>query len=295
VNKWIAGARQRTLPAAIVPVLVGTACAVGVTGAGRGIVWWRAIAALLAAVFIQVGTNFANDYSDGKRGTDDPGQRVGPPRLVGWGLASPEAVKRAAIGSFALAGVAGLALAIAVDWRLVFVGAASFAAGWLYTGGPKPYGYAGFGELFVFLFFGVVATVGSTYVQTERITGLSLAASIPVGLLATALLVTNNLRDIPSDTQVGKRTLAVRLGDHRTRILYVALIVGAFVAVPFVGGLGSRPIAAIALGALLLAQKPVTAVLSGARGPALIPVLVATGRVQLAFGVLFAAGIALSG
>jgi 1,4-dihydroxy-2-naphthoate octaprenyltransferase len=295
VNKWLAGARPRTLPAAIVPVLVGTACAVGDTGAGHGIVWWRAGAAMVAAIGIQVGTNYANDYSDGKRGTDDPSQRVGPPRLVGWGLASPEAVRRAAIGSFAVAGVAGLALAIAVSWWLLLVGVASFAAGWLYTGGPKPYGYAGLGEVFVFLFFGVVATVGSTFVQTERITALAVGASIPVGFLATALLVTNNLRDIPSDTQAGKRTLAVRLGDHRTRLLYLFLMIGTFVAVPLVSGLGGRPLGALALAAILLAQKPVTQVLSGARGPALIPVLVATGRVQLAFGVLFAAGLAISG
>jgi 1,4-dihydroxy-2-naphthoate octaprenyltransferase len=295
VNKWIAGARPRTLPAAIVPVLVGTACAVGDTGAGRGIVWWRAVAAMVTAIAIQVGTNYANDYSDGKRGTDDPGQRVGPPRLVGWGLATPQSVRRAAIGSFAVAGVAGLALAIAVSWWLLLVGAASFAAGWLYTGGPRPYGYAGFGEVFVFLFFGVVATVGSTYVQTERVTALAFGASIPVGLLATALLVTNNLRDIPGDAVIGKRTLAVRLGDKRTRILYVGLLVGAFVSVPFVAGLGGRPLGAVALVAILFAQKPVTAVLSGARGPQLIPVLVATGRVQLVFGVLFAAGLAISG
>jgi 1,4-dihydroxy-2-naphthoate octaprenyltransferase len=250
---------------------------------------------MVAAVGIQVGTNYANDYSDGKRGTDEPGQRVGPPRLVGWGLATPDAVRRAAIGSFAVAAIAGLALAIAVSWWLLLVGAASFAAGWLYTGGPKPYGYAGFGELFVFLFFGVVATVGTTYVQTERITGLAIGASVPVGLLATALLVTNNLRDIPSDAQVGKRTLAVRLGDHRTRLLYVLLLVATFVSVPLVCGLGARPLGALALAALLFAQKPVTAVLSGARGPDLIPVLVATGRVQLVFGVLFAAGLAISG
>ena len=212
VNKWIAGARPRTLPAAIVPVLVGTACAVGDTGAGHGIVWWRAGAAMVAAIGIQVGTNYANDYSDGKRGTDDPGQRVGPPRLVGWGLATPESVRRAAIASFAVAGVAGLALAIAVSWWLLLVGVASFAAGWLYTGGPRPYGYAGLGEMFVFLFFGVVATVGSTYVQTERITALAVGASVPVGLLATALLVTNNLRDIPSDAQVGKTHLGGAVG-----------------------------------------------------------------------------------
>jgi 1,4-dihydroxy-2-naphthoate octaprenyltransferase len=290
MNKWVAGARPRTLPAAIVPVLVGTACAAG----DADIVWWRAAAAMVTALAIQVGTNYANDYSDGKRGTDDPSKRVGPVRLVGWGLASPAAVRRAAMLSFLVAGVAGLALALAVDWKLLLVGAASFAAGWLYTGGPRPYGYIGLGELFVFVFFGLVATIGSAYVHTERITGVAIGAAVPVGLLATALLVVNNLRDIPGDTQSGKRTLAVRIGDRRTRALYVALLVGAVVAVPLVSGLGGRPVGALALIAIPLAQKPVTAVLSGARGPALIPVLVATGRIQLVFGVLFAFGLAVS-
>jgi 1,4-dihydroxy-2-naphthoate octaprenyltransferase len=293
LNKWVAGARPRTLPAAIVPVLVGTACAVGERPGG--IVWWRAAAALVVALAIQVATNYANDYSDGKRGTDDPGTRVGPVRLVGQGLATPSAVKRAAMAAFAVAGIAGLALAIAVGPELLVVGAASFAAGWLYTGGPRPYGYAGLGEVFVFLFFGLVATVGSTYVQTESITALSLGAAVPVGLLATALLVINNLRDIPGDTQAGKRTLAVRLGDQRTRVLYVLLLVGAVVAVPLVCGLGGRPAGALALIAIPLAHRPVTRVLEGAKGPALIPVLAATARVQLVFGVLFAAGIAISG
>jgi 1,4-dihydroxy-2-naphthoate octaprenyltransferase len=290
VNKWVAGARPRTLPAAIVPVLVGTACAVGETK----LTWWRAVAAVVASVAIQVGTNYANDHSDGKRGTDDPSRRTGPVRLVGSGLASARAVLWAAIAAFTVAGIAGLSLAVAVDLRLLIVGVASFAAGWLYTGGPRPYGYAGFGELFVFVFFGLVATVGSTYVQTERITGLSVGAAIPVGLLATALLVVNNLRDIPSDTEAGKRTLAVRLGDHRTRLLYVMLLVGAVVTVPLVSGIGQRPAGALALVAIPFAQRPVTAVLSGARGPALIPVLVATGRVQLIFGSLFAVGLAVS-
>jgi 1,4-dihydroxy-2-naphthoate octaprenyltransferase len=292
VNRWVAGARPRTLPAAVVPVLVGTACAVG-EGEG-GIVWWRAGAALVAALAIQVGTNYANDYSDGKRGTDHPSRRVGPVRLVGSGLASPAAVKRAALAAFGVAAVAGLALAVAVDLRLLLVGLASFAAGWLYTGGPRPYGYAGLGELSVFLFFGLVATVGSTYVHTERVTALAAGAAVPVGLLATALLVVNNLRDIRSDAAVGKRTLAVRLGDRRTRLLYVALLAGAFVAVPLVAGLGGRPLAAVALVVVLLAQRPALSVLTGAAGPALIGVLVATGQVQLAFGVLFAAGLALS-
>ncbi len=289
---WVAGARPRTLPAAVVPVLVGTACAVGEVR--TGLVVWRAGAALVVALALQVATNFANDYSDGIRGTDAAERRVGPVRLVGQGLARPGAVKRAALASFGVAGLAGLALAVAVGPELLVVGGAAIAAGWFYTGGPRPYGYAGLGELFVFVFFGVVATVGSTYVQTDRITGLSLAASVPVGLLATALLVVNNLRDIPGDTHAGKRTLAVRLGDPRTRLLYVLLVVLPFVAVPFVCGLGGRPVGALALVALLLAQRPVLLVLQGALGPDLIPVLVRTGQVQLLFGGLLALGIAIS-
>ncbi|MCB0964637.1 MAG: 1,4-dihydroxy-2-naphthoate polyprenyltransferase, partial [Acidimicrobiales bacterium] len=234
---------------------------------------------------------YANDYSDGVRGTDADEQRVGPVRLVGQGLAPPGAVKRAAIAAFAVAGVAGGALALAVGPELFVVGAAAIAAGWFYTGGPRPYGYAGFGEVFVFVFFGVVATAGSTYVQVDGLDGLGLAASVPVGLLATALLVVNNLRDIPGDTVAGKRTLAVRLGDRRTRWLYVALLVGAFVCVPPVAGLSGRLLGAVALVAVLAAQRPVVAVLGGAAGRDLIPVLGDTGRVQLIFGVLFAIGL----
>ena len=290
---WLAGARPRTLPAAVVPVAVGTACAVGrVPG---GLIWWRAGAALVVAVALQVATNYANDYSDGIRGTDSDDRRVGPVRLVGQRLARPGAVKRAALAAFAVAGVAGVALAVAVGPELIVVGALAMAAGWFYTGGPRPYGYAGFGEVFVFVFFGVVATAGSTYVQTGSLDGLGLAASVPVGMLATALLVTNNLRDIPGDTVAAKRTLAVRLGDRRTRTLYVVLLVAAFVLVPLVAGLGGRPAAAVAMVAVLLAQRPVVAVLGGARGRALIPVLAATGRVQLAFGALLTVGLALGG
>jgi 1,4-dihydroxy-2-naphthoate octaprenyltransferase len=289
---WIQGARPRTLPAAVVPVLVGTACAVGERPGG--LVWWRAAAAMVVALALQVGTNYANDYSDGKRGTDDPSRRVGPVRLVGWGLKPAPAVKRAAMLSFAVAGIAGLALAAAAGWELLVVGAVSVAAGWFYTGGPKPYGYLGLGELFVFTFFGVVATAGSSYVQLEELQGLALAASVPVGFLATALLVVNNLRDIPGDTESGKRTLAVRLGDRRTRFLYLFLLVGAFVLVPPVAGLGERPAAALAFIAIFLGQRPLLQVLQGARGAALIPVLEGTGRLQLAFGALFALGLALS-
>ncbi|MBI2709483.1 MAG: 1,4-dihydroxy-2-naphthoate polyprenyltransferase [Actinobacteria bacterium] len=289
---WVAGARPRTLPAAVVPVLVGTAAAAGrVHG---GLIWWRAAAAMVVSLALQVATNYANDYSDGIRGTDADERRVGPVRLVGQGLAAPAAVKRAALASFAVAGLAGGALALAVGPELFVVGALAIAAGWFYTGGPRPYGYAGFGEVFVFVFFGVVATAGSAYVQQGQLTGLALAASVPVGFLATALLVVNNLRDIPGDRASGKRTLAVRLGDSRTRMLYVALLVGAFVAVPLVAGLGGRPAGALALAAVMLAQQPVVRVLQRAQGRELVPVLASTGRVQLAFGVLLAAGLALS-
>jgi 1,4-dihydroxy-2-naphthoate octaprenyltransferase len=284
---WLDGARPRTLPAAIVPVLVGTAAANGVAE----VVAWRAIAAGVVALALQIGTNYANDYSDGVRGTDDPGLRVGPVRLVGWGVKPAKAVKVAALLSFLVAGVAGSALAVAVGPELVVVGVAAFAAGWFYTGGSHPYGYYGFGELFVFVFFGVVATVGSTYVHTESLTALSLVASVPVGLLATALLVVNNLRDIPGDTESGKRTLAVRLGDRRTRGLYVGMLLLAFVMVPVVAGGFDRAPAAAAMVGVVLARNPVVRVLDGARGPALIPVLGATGRVQLITGALLAGGI----
>jgi 1,4-dihydroxy-2-naphthoate octaprenyltransferase len=281
------------LPAAVVPVLVGTGAAVRDTGEwNHGIVIWRVIAALVVSVAIQVATNYANDYSDGVKGTDNA-TRVGPVRLVGSGLKSPAAVKRAAFVSFAVAGVAGLALAVAVSWWLLLVGAASFLAGWFYTGGPRPYGYAGLGEVFVFVFFGLVATVGSTFVQTEEITGLSVAVAVPVGLLATALLVVNNLRDIPTDTVAGKRTLAVRIGDRNTRIFYAVLMTLPFLVLPFIAGL-ARIGAALAFIALPFARKPVELVLSGASGPKLIPVLVLTGKVQLIYGVLLAIGLAVS-
>jgi 1,4-dihydroxy-2-naphthoate octaprenyltransferase len=277
----VVGARPRTLPAAVAPVLVGTA----VAASQGGVVWWRALAAMLVALTIQIGTNFANDYSDGVRGTDDA--RVGPVRLVASGLAAPAAVRRAAMASFAVAGVVGLALAT-TPWLLV-VGAACFAAGWLYTGGPRPYGYAGLGEVFVFVFFGLVAVVGSAYVHIERVTVLAVAAAVPVGLLATAMLVVNNLRDIPTDTVSGKRTVAVRLGGPGTRSLYIACV-----TVPFalVFGLAlARPWALLALLALPLAMRPLRIVLGQATGPALIPVLVRTGRVQLAFAALLALGL----
>jgi 1,4-dihydroxy-2-naphthoate octaprenyltransferase len=292
VNAWIEGARPRTLPAAVVPVLVGTAAAAGMAGldgTGKGIIAWRFGAALVVSLALQVGVNYANDYSDGVRGTDD--ERVGPLRLVASGTKPAAAVKRAAYLAFAVAAVAGLALAAATTWWLIAVGVVAIGAAWFYTGGPRPYGYAGLGEVFVFVFFGVVATAGSAFVQIEAFTPLTVGASVPVGLLATALLVVNNLRDIPGDTVAGKHTLAVRLGDQRTRILYTAMIGITYVTVPFLAGLSDRPLAAASLFTVLLARPPVQKVLEGAKGPALIPVLGATGRLQLVFGVVFAAGL----
>jgi 1,4-dihydroxy-2-naphthoate octaprenyltransferase len=284
VNKWVVGARPRTLPAAVVPVAVGTASAVG----AGGVIAWRAIAALVVALAIQVGTNYQNDYADGVRGTDSA--RVGPVRLVASGLASPTAVKKAALVSMLVAAAAGLALAIAVSPWLLLVGGLSFLAGYFYTGGPKPYGYLGLGEVFVFVFFGLVATIGSSYVQIEKITAVAVLASIPVGLLITSLLVANNLRDIPTDGPAGKKTLAVRLGDKHTRWLYCLLILVAFLVLPIFGALG-RPLAALAFIAIVVARRPVQVVLEGAKGPALIPVLGATGRLIIVFGALLALGL----
>ena len=285
MNRWVAGARPRTLPASVIPVAVGTA----VVAAGGQAIWWRAAAAMVVSVAIQVGTNYANDYSDGKRGTD--AVRVGPVRLVASGLASPNAVKQAAIISFAVAAVAGLALAAVAGWWLIAIGAACIAAGWLYTGGPRPYGYAGLGELFVFVFFGLVATTGTAYVQIEKVTGLSALAGVPVGLLAVALLVVNNLRDIPGDTTAGKNTLAVRLGAPATRRLYVSTLAVPFLTVGFIALV--RPWALLALVAVPFALPPARRVLAGEAGRGLVEVLQATGRLQLVFGFLLAVGIAV--
>ncbi len=296
-RRWVLGARPRTLPAAVAPVLVGTAAAagLGVRPGPRCISIWVFLCALGVALFVQIATNYANDYSDGKRGTDDPGARVGPPRLVGNGLATPGEVKRAMLVAFGLTALCGLPLVLFVDWKLVFVGAAAIAAGWFYTGGPRPYGYAGLGEAFVFVFFGLVATVGSTYVQTLTITWLPVVAGVAMGCLSTALLVVNNLRDIPGDSVVGKHTLAVRLGDRRTRVLFVVLLVLPFVLLPVMAGAGDRPLAVLAFVALVLARRPIVAVLGGARGPQLIAVLGDTGRVLLVYGVLVAVGFFLGG
>lgn len=281
---WAAGARPRTLPIAVVPVLVGTA----VAAAEGHVIWWRSAAALVVSLALQVGVNYANDYSDGVRGTDTV--RVGPVRLVAGGLAEPKAVKLAAWLSFGLAGLAGLALGLATSPWLLLVGAVSVAAAWFYTGGPRPYGYSGWGEVFVFVFFGLVAVAGTAYVSLDRLTALAALAAVPVGLLSVAVLVVNNLRDIPTDSLVGKHTLAVRIGDLRTRWLYVACASGAFVFSAVIAT--ERHLALLALGAAVLAVAPVRSVLKGASGRDLVPVLVMTGRLLLAFGVLLAAGIA---
>jgi len=284
-NRWVVGARPRTLPAAVAPVLVGTAVAAG----GSGPVWvWRAGAALVVALALQVAVNYANDYQDGVRGTD--ADRVGPTRLVATGLASARDVRRAAAVSAAVAGGAGLALAAAVQPWLIAVGAASMVAAWAYTGGPRPYGYAGLGELFVFLFFGVVAVTGSAYVEEVHLSALALGASVPVGLLATALLVVNNLRDRVGDDAAGKRTLAVRLGDGRTRLLYGVLVVGALVGAVVLAVVAS-PWALLALVATPLALPPLHRVAAGATGPELVTVLGQTGRLQLVFAAGLSAGL----
>ena len=287
-NPWVLGARPRTLPAAIVPVAVGTGVAVHEHGA----VGWKAALALVVSLALQVGVNYANDYSDGVRGTDDA--RVGPARLVGGGLKPAAAVKRAALLSFAVAGAAGLVLTFTTSAWLLPVGAAAVLAAWFYTGGPRPYGYAGLGELFVFVFFGVVATAGTAFVQTGRLTALALVASVPVGLLACALLVVNNLRDIPGDTAAGKRTLAVRLGDRSTRLLFTALVVVACALAGAVAAVAGRVAPAVAAAAVAAGVPALRAVRHGAQGPGLIPVLGATGKVQLAFGALLTLGLVLS-
>jgi 1,4-dihydroxy-2-naphthoate polyprenyltransferase len=303
VMRWVVGARPRTLPAALVPVVVGTAAAhpwAGATVAGgpRIASGWCALGALVVALAIQVGTNYANDYSDGIRGTDE--SRVGPLRLVGSGLVSPPAVKAAAVIAFAVAAVVGLGLAWATSWWVLPVGAACLAAGWFYTGGPRPYGYVGLGEMFVFVFFGLVATVGTFYVQTLRWDRpvVWLAAAL-VGLLATALLLANNLRDIATDGVAGKKTLVVRVGRRAGGYVYVACVVVPFVATTLwalgslvsVGDPWRAAAALLPLLALPLVVAPVRTVVSDAAGRALLPVLAQTGRLQLVFGVLLAGSL----
>ena len=324
--EWVQGARPRTLPAAVAPVLVGT----GVAAYQREIGWTRALLALVVALALQVGVNYANDYSDGVRGTD--AVRVGPVRLVGQQLAPPRRVLAAALAGFAVAAAAGLVLVVLTQvWWLLAVGVLAILAAWFYTGGPRPYGYAGLGEAFVFVFFGVVATAGTAYVQLEHLTWLALVLSVGVGLLAVAILVANNLRDIPGDTEHGKRTLAVRLGDAGTRRLYVGCLGGAYAVAAVVGALGLLGVdgagrvgsedlsgwsaygtlpgampdwlarypawpagALLALLSLPLAVPLVARVRSGAAGRDLVPVLAGTGRLALVYAITLTAGLLLS-
>jgi 1,4-dihydroxy-2-naphthoate octaprenyltransferase len=285
-NRWVVGARLRTLPAAVVPVALGAAAAVGQPHP----VWWRAPLALVVSLALQVGVNYANDYSDGIRGTDEV--RIGPQRMVGGGLAGARSVKRAAFSAFGVAAVTGLVLASVTSWWLLVVGVAAILAAWFYTGGPKPYGYLGLGEIFVFVFFGLVATIGTTFVVCEGVPALSWVVGCIAGSLACALLVVNNLRDIPTDRLTGKKTLAVRLGDPATRWFYVILVAGAFVLVAVAAV--HRPRVLVGLLGLVVAWKPVTTVRRGASGRDLIAVLGGTGRVQMVVGLLTAAGIAIS-
>ena len=334
-GQWWQGARPRTLPAAIAPVLVGTATAYyslsvvlrshgwfayspagaiasqpvassgtfsgqsdvtdipALAGAHAsltlGEMGVRALLALVVALALQVGVNYANDYSDGIRGTDDA--RVGPVRLVGQGLASARRVRLAAFTSFGVAALAGLALVLLTHaWWLLLVGLAAIVAAWFYTGGPRPYGYAGLGELFVFVFFGLVAVSGSTYVQTLEITWLAVAGGVACGALSVAILLANNLRDIPTDSDVGKHTLAVRMGDHGTRMAYLLAVAAPFVVAVAVA-IPDLPWALTGLLALPLAVQPVRMIRSGALGRDLVPVLAGTGRLLLGYAVALSIGL----
>lgn len=284
--EWVAGARPRTLPAAAAPVLVGTGAAAQIEAAHLG----RALLALGVALALQVGVNYANDYSDGVRGTD--AERVGPMRLTASGAALPKQVKAAAFAAFGVAGLLGLGLvALSGQWWLLAIGALCVAAAWFYTGGRRPYGYLGLGEVGVFVFFGLVAVLGTTYTQSGTLTWPAWVGAVAVGLIACALLMVNNLRDIPTDALVGKRTLAVRLGEHRARRAYAVMVVlpvllGVLCAL-------ANPWALIVMLLALPAGVLAFTVLVGARGIALVPVLAGTGMYELAFGVLLGLGLAL--
>lgn len=281
MNKWILGARPRTLPAAIAPVLVASALA------GSDFNWFRAALALKVSLWLQIGVNFANDYSDGIKGTD--ARRIGPTRLVASGLASARSVKYAAFVSFAIASICGLWLAILTSPILIAVGVLSIWAAWNYTGGRRPYGYSGFGEISVFVFFGLVATVGSFYVQTGKITLMSFIVAIPMGALSCAILSINNLRDLPQDALVGKKTLAVRMGDAQARHAFVALLVLAHAAAIAT----FKPAALLTLLVAPLTFSIARKVMNGATGAALIPLLEKTGKLQLSFAAALAAALAI--
>jgi len=281
MNKWVLGARPRTLPAAIAPVVVASALA------GSDFNWFRAALALKVGVWLQIGVNYANDYSDGVKGTDE--NRIGPTRLVASGLASAKAVKNAAFVSFAIASVAGLWLSLLTSPLLILIGILAIAAAWGYTGGKNPYGYSGLGEVSVFTFFGLVATMGTYYAQTEKVTVLSFIFAIPMGALSCAILAVNNIRDRAQDELVGKKTLAVRLGDVKARRMFVALLVLAHVA-------AVATLIPTALLTLLVAPMSYSIsklVLSGVSGKDLIPVLGRTGKLQLMFAIVFALALAI--
>lgn len=288
IGTWVAGARPRTLPAAVAPVAVGS----GVAAYEGAFDLVRALLALIVALSLQVGVNYANDYSDGVKGTDQ--DRVGPVRLVGQGLATAESVKMAAFAALGLGAAAGFILvALSGSWWLLAVGAGAIAAAWLYTGGPRPYGYAGLGEAFVFVFFGLVAVMGTAYTQTSHLTWLAFAAALPPGLWSMAILMANNLRDIPTDEVVGKRTLAVKLGDSRSRRLFAATVLAGFVVVASLAVVTVW--ALMALLALPLAYRPISTVMAGATGKSLVPVLSGTSQVLLAGGLLLGLGLAIGG
>jgi 1,4-dihydroxy-2-naphthoate octaprenyltransferase len=284
-GQWIEGARPRTLPAAIAPVLVGT----GAAAYDGGFVWWKALLALGVALALQIGVNYANDYSDGVRGTDE--ERVGPLRLVGSKVAAPRHVKLAAFACFGVGAVLGLVLAATSAWWLIAVGAVAILAAWFYTGGKTPYGYRALGEVSVFVFFGLVAVLGTTYVQAGRVHWTAIAGAVGIGALACALLVVNNLRDIPTDTASGKRTLAVVLGAERSRRMYAGLVALAFILGALCGL--ATVWALLALIALPIAVRAVRVVVGDAVGPALIPVLRDTGLAELLYAVGLTAGLIL--
>ena len=287
---WVTAARLRTLPAALAPVLVGTALA-GYLHVFHPL---RFLAALLGAIFIQVGTNLSNDYSDARRGADTE-DRLGPVRVTAGGLVPPRQVLIATYVSFALAVVAGVYLIVVAGWQLLLVGAASILAGVLYTGGPRPYGYEGLGELFVFLFFGIVAVAGSFFVQVKHLNWEAFALAVPVGLLAAGILVVNNVRDIDTDRRAGKRTLAVRLGRERTRTMFALIVYAAYLLAPVTWLFGPlKPWVLLPWLTLPLAAQVVRVVRNQTDGPSLNGALAQTGLLQLTFCVLLSAGLLLS-
>jgi 1,4-dihydroxy-2-naphthoate polyprenyltransferase len=289
---WLMAARPRTLPAAVAPVLVGTALA-STQGTFRPLTF---VAAMVGALFIQVGTNLSNDYSDARRGADTE-DRLGPVRVTAGGLVPPRQVLLATYVAFGAAVLAGAYLIATAGWELLLVGAASILAGVLYTGGPRPYGYEGLGEVFVFLFFGVVAVAGSYFAQVEELAWEAIVLAVPVGLLASAILVVNNVRDLETDRRAGKRTLAVRLGRPRARGLYAAMVYGAFLTAPLAWLLGGDGLSAwllLPLLAIPLAVPVVRLVRNRTDGPALNGALARTGMLQLAFCILLSAGLLAS-